>query len=157
MRHIDHEAATAVELLNQAEGRLVKLVVNIADEALATELAYVLRDLATVRMRVETPGPADKRTSARIHERAAVCVLRRDGRKTDAALHDISAGGALIESDAEIQEGENCSLQLHGLEQSVKAVARSTQHGMTHLVFNGLAAPQVIALVKHLERHFMRY
>jgi len=39
----------------------------------------------------------------------------------------------------------------------VSAIARAAPRGMTHLVFWGLDASQVITLVKHIERHFLRY
>jgi len=150
-------AAIAIVLLTQAESRLVKLVVNVAEEDQALEIACVLRDLTAIRMQLELPGPMDKRTSARIHERAIVCLTREDGKVVDAALHDISAGGALIESDGAIADGEECLLRLPGVDQDVRAIARGGPNGMTHLVFSGLAASQVITLVKHLERHFLRY
>lgn len=155
--HADDGVKTSIDLLIQAENRLVKLVVNIADEALVKELASVLSDLAVVRMQIELPRPSDKRTSARIHERGLVCVERGHGQRLDAALHDISAGGALIETDDPIPEGENCTIQIPGIEHSVKAIVRSTRRGLTHLVFDGIQPSELIILVKHIERHFTRY
>jgi len=157
MKKYEAGAAIAIVLLTQAESRLVKLVVSVTDENVVLEIASVLRDLAAVRMQLELPGPTDKRASARVHERAVVCVTRQDGRRIDAALHDISTGGALIESDVEIEEGEECALQFLELDQAMSAVAHPAREGMTHLVFSDLAASQVITLVKHIERHFLRY
>jgi len=153
----DARVLITIDILAQAEARLTRLVVDTADESVVMELATVLRDLGMIRMQVELPGPKDARMSARIHERAVVCVTRSDGRTIDAALHDISAGGALIESDWVITDGDRCLLQIPGVDQAVSAIARAAPRGMTHLVFWGLDASQVITLVKHIERHFLRY
>jgi len=153
----DSKATIVTERLVQAENRLVKLVLGVDNEALASEIARVLRDIAAVRMQIEVPSSADKRSSARIHEHASVFVTSSAGQKIEAALHDISAGGALIETDTQIAAGEIYTLQIPGLDNPVSAITRSAREGMTHLAFEGVAAPQVIALVKHIERHFVRY
>jgi len=156
-KDISKLSKTAIDLLTQAENRVIKLVANSPDEILVRELASVLSDLAGARMRIELPKPSDKRASARIHERGLVCVERGHHQKFDAALHDISAGGALIETDNPIPEGEVCSLQIPGHEHSVKAIVRSTVRGLTHLAFDKMPPSELILLVKHIERHFTRY
>ena len=148
---------TPIDLLMRAESRLLKLAGNIADEAHVAELADTLRDLAAVRLGIELPRSSDKRSSARIHERSVVCVECDAGKKFEAGLHDVSAGGALIECDNPIADGETCTLHIPGLEHSVKAIVQSTQRGLTHLAFDGIQMPEIVSLLKHIERHFMRY
>ncbi len=153
----DDGVKNPIDLLTRAESRLLKLAITITDEAHVLELAGVLRDLATVRLGIELPRPSDKRSGARIHERGVVCVKRGDDRRLEAGLHDISAGGALIESDSPMSDGETCTLQIPGLEHSVKAIVRSTQRGLTHLAFDGIKSSEIVLLLKHIERHFARY
>lgn len=143
-----------IDHLAQAEGRLLKLIERTSSDAMVAELGNVLRDLAVVREQVETPSPSDARGSARVHERAMIFIRRGDGRLVEAALHDISTGGALISCDMSLDRGESCSVDLPGLDQPVRATARPGEPGFAHLAFEALPPASAASLGKHLDRHF---
>lgn len=153
----DGEAPTAVDILRQAENRLARLASKMGDDAAVEELGKILRDVAAVRMLVELPAPGDTRANARIHERAVICVNRASGSRIEAVLLDLSAGGALICCELQLEKGERCSLEGPGLEQPVTAVVRAEHQGLTHLAFEGMTPAARMAMTKHLDRHFQRY
>lgn len=147
----------AIDLLSSAERRLLKVVGTAASEGIVNEIAAVLRDLSMVRMNMELPIGTDKRSSARIQEHAAVCLTLKGGQKYEAVLHDISGGGALVECDDDIRVGEHCSLELPGLDGAVRGVVRFARAGLTHIAFEDLPVTEVIAILKHIERRYLRY
>ena len=151
------DAGVSVDILARAQARLLKLVETVYNEAVVHELGLLLQDLVALRMQIETPGQGDKRSSARVHERAMVYVNRQDGRQVEAALHDISSGGALLLCDDPMDKGEVCSLVIPGMDQAVTAVVSGVKVGMSHIVFDKMDPDMTIGLAKHLDRHFLRY
>ncbi|MGE3476377.1 MAG: PilZ domain-containing protein [Rhodospirillaceae bacterium] len=146
-----------MDLLLQAEGMLLRMIETARGEDQVAEVAEVLRTLIALRMRIEVPDDDDKRTAARIHERASVQIACDDGQYCEAALHDISAGGALVECDPPLAGGTRCKVILAGSAEPIPAVARAARHGVTPLTFEKLPPAQHLALVKHIERYFARY
>jgi len=153
----DGESLTAIDLLRLAESRLARLVSKIGDDAAVDELRTILRDVAAVRMLIEVPAPGDTRASARVHERAVICVNRASGCRIEAVLLDLSAGGALICCEPYLEKGERCRLEGPGLEQPVTAVVRAEHQGLTHLAFEGMTPAEKMVMTKHLDRHFQRW
>lgn len=146
-----------IDLLAGAERRLLKIAGETAAEATVQDLAVVLRDLVSARMNLELPVAADKRSGARIQEQAAVCLTLAKGEVREAILHDLSGGGALLECDKEIPVGERCELNLPGLEGPVRGVVRSAQGPHIHIAFEDLSVSEVIEILKHIERRYLRY
>ncbi len=151
------DASLAVNLLEHVESRLNAVVQRVGDDAVVKDLATVLRDLAAIRMLVEVPRPGDNRGNARVHERAMVYLTLQDGRRIEAALEDLSVGGALVCCDIDLADGGRCSVETPGLSQPVAAVVRAGQGGYAHLVFENLDPAEKTALGRHLDRHFQRY
>lgn len=146
-----------VDALLRAEGTLLGLLNSVSDDRVVLDLASVLRDLSTARRQLEEPGPQDKRTSARIHERAVIRVFMKNAQSIEAALYDISAGGALIECDQPPTDGSHCDLELPGIQEKVTARVCGTRNGLTHLAFDHIDTAPMLALLKYLGRHFERY
>lgn len=146
-----------IDLLAGVERRLLKVAGESATEQAVQDIGAALRDLALARMNLELPAAADKRAAARIHEQAAVCVTLARGGTVEAILHDLSGGGALLECDANLAAGDRCSVKLPGLEAGVSGVVRSHRAGLVHVAFEDLSVEEVIAILKHIERRYLRY
>ncbi|MGE3334652.1 MAG: PilZ domain-containing protein [Rhodospirillaceae bacterium] len=143
--------------MSQTETLLLKILDRVKDEAQVAGVADVLRSLSSLRMRMEVPSGADQRVAARIHERAVVEISCVDGARCEGALHDISAGGALVECDMPLAAGARCSIALAGSAEPIPATARARHEGVTHFSFDKLPPARHVALVKHIERYFGRY
>lgn len=146
-----------IHLLAAAERRLLRIAAQSSTEESVHEIGAVLRDLAQARMNLELPLAADKRSGARIQEQAAVVMTLADGSTCEAVLHDLSAGGALLESDRGIPLGERCAVKLPGLEAPVRGIVRSSHSGLVHIAFEDISVTEVITILKHIERRYLRY
>lgn len=146
----------SVDLLMQAENRILKLVADSADEATVFELAHILRDLSIIRMRIESLDLAGRRASARIQEPAVALIERPGGRPLEAAVHNLSMGGCLIECDQSPGDNENINLRLPGFD-AIAGTIRTTCDGLTHVAFEPMLPAQVLELVKYIGRQFQRY
>jgi len=147
----------AVRILTGAEHKLAMAIINMTDEAVVENVARVLRDISAARMQLEAPGSGDQRSKARICEKALLRLTREDGTRIEAALCDVSTGGALIESNEPLRLNERCVVELIGASQSVKAVVRAQRDGVARLAFEDVPPSEMIELHKHLERHYARY
>lgn len=158
MRAMDEKTTTEmIDLLQGAEYRLLKLVAGVTEETVARDVAFVLRDLADIRSRLERPLPADKRAFGRIREPAVLVIKRDKGPNESAALHDISAGGALIECDTPPAIGTHLVIELPGLGKDVTATAKAIVGDRVHLSFVDLTPDDLVELLKYIERRFQRY
>lgn len=150
-------AQTIVDFLARTEASLLKLVRKVEDEGSVQDVADILHELANLRMKVEVPEAADKRLNVRVHERAIAFVTRADGRKLEAALHDLSVGGAMVACDETLEVGECCALGIGGVDEPIAAVVRGVDNEMTHLAFEKLDPSRAVELAKYVERYFLRY
>jgi hypothetical protein len=158
MRSIDEKTtADMIDLLQEAEYRLLRLVASTTEESVARDVAFVLRDLAAIRFRLERPLPSDKRVHGRIREPAVAVIRGFRGRDESVALHDISAGGALIECDNPPETGSQIAIELPGLGKDVKAVIKAVVESRAHLSFVDLTPDDLVDLLKYIERRFQRY
>lgn len=158
MRSIDEKASIEmIDLLQDAEFRLTKLVANTTEETVARDVALVLRDLSAIRSRLERPLPSDKRVHGRIREPGVVVFRDAAGQKQSAALHDVSAGGALIECDTPPTEAALITVELPGLGRDVTALVRGVSGQRVHLAFMDLSPDDLVILLKYIERRFQRY
>jgi hypothetical protein len=105
---------------------------------------------------MERPQPHDKRVHGRIRE-PAVAVVRGPKGDISVALHDISAGGALIECDEPPHPDRPIVIELPGLDKDVTAMVRAVHGNRVHLSFNDLPPDDLVALLKYIERRFQRY
>ncbi len=153
----DSMTARVMSQLTRCEARLVSLMRNVSDEGMLQELDLVVRDLSSVRMDLKRPSTNDVRSSARLPENALVMLRPEQGGDIEAALHDISVGGLLIEGTQEPLAGSVYSVRLPGLENEVQVRAIATDAGMTRMAFVNLDPSEAIALLKHIERDFTRY
>jgi hypothetical protein len=158
MRAMDEKTSTEmIDLLQGAEYRLLKLVAGVTEESVARDVAFVLRDLAEIRSKLERPLPSDKRAHGRIREPAVVVIRDVEGRQDSAALHDISAGGALLECDTPPKEATLIAIELPGLGKDVAALVRSVTDNRVHVAFIDLSPDDLVVLLKYIERRFQRY
>ncbi|HEY1720020.1 MAG TPA: PilZ domain-containing protein [Magnetospirillaceae bacterium] len=158
MRSMDEKTTTEIiDRLEGAEYRLLKVVASVTEEAAARDVALVLRDLADIRFQLERPLPSDKRAHGRIREPAVAVIKRSQGPNDSAALHDISAGGALIECDNPPAPGTQIVIELPGLGRDVTAAVRGVNGTRAHLSFVELPPEQLVELLKYIERRFQRY
>jgi hypothetical protein len=149
--------AQIVEILEGAENRLYKLVAGGMDEAAAREIAVTLRELASIRYLIERPLPDDKRKHTRVREPATATMTGPQGRKELASLHDLSAGGALIECDGALAVGDRITLELPALGKPVAATVGAVEGGRAHVAFVDLEPDDLVALLKHIQRRYVRY
>ncbi len=158
MRPMDEKlVAEMVDRLAAAEYRLSRLILNENREVKVHDIASVLHDLAAIRLSLEEPVPHDKRIHGRIHEPAVAVVRGEHGGDESVAVHDISAGGALVEFDKPRQVGDRLAIELPGLDKDVMVTVRAVRGNRTHVSFVDLPPDDLVALLKYLERHFERY
>lgn len=150
------QASLSIDLLAQAESRLLRLVASRADETTVQELAHILRDLSGIRMRIESLEGQGRRTNARVQEPAVALMEDESGGLIEIALHDVSVGGCLIEAEEPPQDGARVRLRLPGCD-SVAGTAKSTRDGVTHVAFEAMSTPALMDLLKYLERRYQRY
>ena len=151
------ELTQITELLEQTENRLYKLVAGTTDEAAAVDLANALRDLASIRYLVERPLPDDKRKHSRVREPATAMMTDARGAKSMVSLHDLSAGGALIECDAPPKVGEQVTLELPALGKGVAAKIGAIDGAKVHVAFIDMPPDDLVALLKYIQRRYVRY
>jgi hypothetical protein len=158
MRSMDEKlVADLVDLLEGAEYRLSKILSGGTPEVSVRDIALVLRDLSSIRLSLEQPTPHDKRVHGRIHEPAVVVIREPNRPDESAALHDISAGGALIEFDNPRQAGQQIEIVLPGLDKPVTAMVKAVNGGRTHVSFTAVEPDDLVQLLKYIERRFERY
>lgn len=153
----DKSTTDMIDLLQEAEFRLLRLVAGATEESVARDVAVVLRDLAEIRYRLERPLPSDKRIHGRIREPAVAVIRGFHGRDESVALHDVSAGGALIECDTPPEVGAQIAIELPGLGKDVTAVVKAVVGSRAHLSFIELPPDDLVGLLKYIERRFQRY
>ena len=153
----DKSTTEMIDLLQEAEFRLLRLVASATEESVARDVALVLRDLAAIRYRLERPLPSDKRIHGRIREPAVAVIRGFQGRDESVALHDVSAGGALIECDRPPEAGSQIAIELPGLGKDVKAIVKAVAGSRAHLSFVELPPDDLVDLLKYIERRFQRY
>lgn len=150
------EVGEIVALIARAERQIGVIAQDHADDEQAVRLQGVLRHLSGARARLEGARPGDNRAAPRIHERAMAC-LRFDGRgPVEAEIQDLSAGGALIACEEDLENGQRCYLELDGLAAPVAALIRAAGEGQYHLLFEKMDADRTLALTKHLDRFYFR-
>ncbi len=158
MRAMDEKTSTEmIDLLQGAEFRLLRLVATVTEESVARDVAFVLRDLAGIRLKLEQPLPSDKRLHGRIREPSVAVIRGLTGRNESVALHDISAGGALLECDTPPAVGQQIAIELPGLDKDVAALVRAVVDHRVHVSFIDLAPDDLVALLKYIEPRFQRY
>jgi plasmid stabilization system protein ParE len=87
--------------LKLALERLDDAVSNTASDATVHALAEVRKLVAEVLIDIETPKDGDRRRDMRMAQ-TAVSTVRKDGVLFDCVIGDLSVGGALIDSDADL-------------------------------------------------------
>lgn len=97
-----------------------------------------------------TDSAEDLRVNVRVAESALVCLRRPDGRIVEAGLHDLSAGGALVEADIPIPPGERLAFPFLDLSAELTAIAQAPRAEMTPLVFVDLTPDDRLLLAKHV-------
>ncbi|MCB2108704.1 MAG: PilZ domain-containing protein [Rhodobacteraceae bacterium] len=115
-----------------------------------------LSQIALLRSQFDAPIPGDQRQAARAPESAVVIVISANGQSFEAALHDLSIGGALVELDADELHGSACQVLLPGMAHSIDATADVSGHGKIRLLFPKLTGEDRIDLLKQIEGSSLR-
>ncbi len=145
------------QLIAQCESRLEHLLYETPDERVAQGLVNALRDLTALRLELGRPLPQDKRADMRFAQSALVTVFRAGQPEIEAALWDLSVGGALVETDADFAVAEACEVSIPGLSEHLACRVLAAHEGLVRLSFDKIAPERTIALLKHIERSITRY
>lgn len=81
------------------EDHLKSVRSRTSDDVLRRELAMALMELSDTRLALLAPVAGDKRTAMRVPLGGVLTGRTASGDAFDCGLHDISIGGALIETD----------------------------------------------------------
>jgi hypothetical protein len=148
---------SGLNAIQRAEAQLTRLLNESRDERYVMNLARAMHHLALARIQLELPGWHDSRAHSRTRE-SAVILIEVDGHPPiEAALHDISPGGALVECDVPLAEGLVCRMSLPELQEWAEARCCGSRAGLTHLAFEPETIKQLLPLIKHLDRKSGRY
>jgi hypothetical protein len=150
-------AAHPVARIQQCEIRLARLITYLVDETLVREVAEVLHDLTAARLTIEAPAHNDKRSAARFWQAAVVLLSTPHGPPIEAALCDISVGGALVEAEVALRPGDRCRFFTSGMADDMEAVVAQNSDGRLRLVFTQEDSALTLDFLKHIDRHLMRY
>ncbi len=110
-------------------------------QAIATAARNVeeLRGILVRVVRTSTRD-ANRRQWARYALKIGVEMTDVASKRVEAALIDISEGGANLKSDAVLREGDHGSLRLDGFGQRLTYVVRAVENGRIHIEFDFAAA-----------------
>ena len=147
----------AMECLDATEKRILRLIEKSDDESYVKAMATFLQQLQAVRLQILKPSMSDQRSTVRAQESGIALIRCGNGPLYEAAMRDISVGGAFLEADMEVKAGDHVRLYLPGFEDEIGAEVRGSRGKGIHLAFDHLEPDAAVALLKRLERHFSRY
>ena len=149
--------AAAIEVLNRAERTVMAVVMASESETCVPKLTGVLQDLSSVRMYLERPDIHGQRSFGRSQQQAVAILEQADGGTLEVSLRDLSAGGALIESDCAVASGSQVLLFVPGVLWGIPGIAKASQNGRVHIAFEKMPPARLLAFLKHLDRALLRY
>lgn len=153
----DDGIAAAIEVLNRIERSIMTVVMDAGGESYIPRLTEALHDLSSVRLHIEGPDRHGQRSHGRTQRQATAILETAAGACIDVSLRDISAGGALIESDTIIASDTRTVLHIAGVPWGIPGVSRASRDGRTHLAFAQLPPERLLLFLKHLDQIFLRY
>jgi hypothetical protein len=142
-------------LLCNVQARLARLLPGIADDETRAALSHVLTDLGHALTLVIDPDGLGQRAALRFHEDALLVAKMPGNRIVECAVHDISAGGALLEIDGSFDAGTAFHLKVPGLGRDISATILGHSGEGSRVQFEPLSHTEETALRKYLERHLV--
>lgn len=139
------------------EEHLKRLLSRADDDVLRRELAMVLHELSDTRLELLAPKLGDKRTAMRVPLGGILTGRTGAGEVFECGLHDVSIGGALIESDRKFDTQQPIWLNLPAVDAEIESVVLGAVGDFVHLGFKQLSPDAEMQLTKSIESRFMRY
>jgi hypothetical protein len=142
------------ERLEEIAQQVDHLLRTAETDDLVNRLANIAKELSVVRLTVETPEAGDQRQQIRLSQRiASFCYLGES--EFDCTISDISVGGALIQMDHPIPEGQIIALQIPSAGSILAEVMNNTPSGV-HVAFRQTTEAQVIAILDSMQAALWR-
>lgn len=139
------------------EDHLKKVLSRTGDDFLRRELAMALHELSDTRLELLAPKAGDKRTAMRVPLGGVLTGRTASGELFDCGLHDISIGGALIETDKQLDGQQLIWLLLPTVATEIEAEVLGSVRDMIHLGFRKMTPDVELELTKSIEGRFLRY
>lgn len=139
------------ERLEEIAQQVDHLLRTAETDELVNRLANIAKELSVVRLTVEA---GDQRQHIRLSQRiASFCYLGES--EFDCTISDISVGGALIQMDHPIPEGQIIALQIPSAGSILAEVMNNTPSGV-HVAFRQTTEAQVIAILDSMQAALWR-
>lgn len=141
------------EGLSGLQTSVERLLHSLDDEAMASEIADILHDIAALRLYVDLPQEGDRRQNLR-EPRRDISIFSIDGQDVDCAIQDLSIGGAYIVADLPVEPDTEIELSIPEAGIVSARVVRATENGV-HVQFEELSDEQMIAIADSLKAHYL--